>query len=76
MQNRANTALLSDSVAWLSGDEAPAGPPASEEDQRIQHAKGDEWLMFYLPVVGVPILVMLVGLVVISRRRQLARSGP
>lgn len=76
MQNRANTALMADSVAWLAGDEAPAGLPTSEEDQRIQHAKGDEWLWFYLPVAGVPALVLLLGFAVLSRRRQLARSGP
>ncbi len=76
MQNRANTAVMSDSIAWLAGDEAPPGLPASEEDQRIQHVKGDEWLWFYLPVVGVPVLVLLLGLAVLNRRWQLARSGP
>jgi hypothetical protein len=75
MQNRANSTLLADSLAWLAGDEAPPGLPTSEEDQRIQHAKGDEWLWFYLPVVGMPALVLLLGMVAISRRRQLARSG-
>jgi hypothetical protein len=75
MQNRANSTVLADSVAWLAGDEAPAGLPTSEEDQRIQHAKGDEWLWFYLPVVGVPVLVLLLGTVVVNRRRRLAGSG-
>jgi hypothetical protein len=76
MQNRANATLLADAVAWLGGEEAPPGLPASEEDLRIQHAKGDDWLWFYLPVVGVPALVLSAGFYVVGRRRRLIRSGP
>jgi hypothetical protein len=76
MQNRANALLVADSVAWLAGDEAPAGLPSSEEDQRIQHAKGDDWLWFYLPVVGVPLMILVLGFVVTTRRRALGGRGP
>jgi hypothetical protein len=75
MQNRGNAVLLADSIAWLGGDDAPSGLPTSEEDQRIQHAKGDDWLWFYLPVVGVPALILLAGFLVVNRRRQSTGSG-
>jgi hypothetical protein len=69
MQNRANAALLVDAVTWLAGDEAPAGLATSEEDQPIRHAAGDDWVWFYLPVVGVPVLMLALGLVLMARRR-------
>jgi hypothetical protein len=68
MQSRANLAVFSDSLAWLAG-EPPPGLPGSEEDLPIQHAKPDDWLWFYLPVVGVPALVLLVGLLALGRTR-------
>jgi hypothetical protein len=59
IQNRANQLALLDGIAWLAGDAAAA--PTEAEDLKIQHLKGDELIWFYLPVFGVPALVLLAG---------------
>jgi len=61
VRNRANAMLVSAGLEWLTGQE-PAGAPNAEEDQPIQHMRGDEWLWFYLPVVAVPLAVLGAGL--------------
>jgi hypothetical protein len=61
MRNRANRLLLSETIRWLAGSEIAAGLPAVEEDTQIRHVKEDELLWFYLPVFGVPLLVLALG---------------
>ncbi len=72
MQNRANVQAVDDALSWLVQRETPAGPPESEEDVRIQHAKSDDWLWFYLPVLGVPALLLGLGAFRINRQRRRA----
>jgi hypothetical protein len=74
LQNRANRLVMEAGVAWVAGQAPPPELPTSEEDVRIQHAKGDDWLWFYLPVVGVPLLVLLIGAIVATRRRRVGGS--
>lgn len=74
IQNRANRQLLEDALGWLVQEDAPVGLPESEEDVRIQHAKADDWLWFYLPVLGVPALVLGLGLYRVGRQRRGARD--
>jgi hypothetical protein len=75
LQNRANQQLVEDTVNWLVRREAPPGLPASEEDVRIQHATGDDWLWFYLPVLGVPALVLGAGILRVTRQRRRGGGG-
>jgi gliding motility-associatede transport system auxiliary component len=73
LQNRANLQLVEDALGWLVQRDAPVGLPESEEDVRIRHAKDDDWLWFYLPVLGVPALVLALGLYrtgLFRRRRE------
>ncbi len=69
IRNRANQGALQDALAWLAAEALPAGLPESEEDVRIRHASADDWLWFYLPVLGVPALVLAIGLVRTRRGR-------
>jgi ABC-type uncharacterized transport system len=72
--NRANAMLVSSGLEWLAGQE-PAGAPNVEEDQPIQHMRGDEWVWFYLPVVGVPLAVLVAGLWHLRRKARPARRA-
>ncbi len=82
LQNRTNQLAIASGLEWLAGEPEPAGLPSQEEDQPIQHVKGDEWLWFYLPVLGVPALVLLAGIVLLRRqgrrmgRAQSGAAGP
>jgi hypothetical protein len=75
LQIRTNATLLADAASWLSGQEAPSGLPKTEEDQPILHAQGDDWVWFYLPIAGVPALVLLLGFLAVGRLRRLARRA-
>ncbi|MFI5400833.1 MAG: Gldg family protein [SAR324 cluster bacterium] len=68
--NRANAMLVSAGLEWLSGQE-PAGAPNAEEDQPIQHMRGDEWLWFYLPVAAVPLAVLGAGMWRLRRKSRM-----
>ena len=39
----------------------PPGLTGKEKDVKIIHAKGDEWVWFYLPVFAVPLLMLGLG---------------
>ncbi len=69
---RGNSMLMAQSMAWLANRAEKAVYPNSEKDVRILHAKDDDWLWFYLPVVGVPLLVLGFGL---WRTRGLRTGG-
>ena len=81
LRNRANAVAMEMTVGWLSED-SPSGDgskpptyPVTEEDVRIVHAKGDDWLWFYLPVFGVPLGVLVFGLWRVSRARRKGESS-
>lgn len=67
MQNRANAMLVNSTLDWITGHE-PVGTPNVEEDLRIQHMRGDEWLWFYLPVIGIPAALLGFGIWWLRRR--------
>ena len=69
LNNRANRQVLAQSMAWLAGPGETAAYPASEADIRLLHAKGDDWMWFYLPVLGIPALVLGAGALRVRRLR-------
>jgi hypothetical protein len=64
-----NQLLVVDSMRWLVGEESFAGPPNTEEDQRIQHTKQQDLSWFYATIFGAPGLVLAAGLFVSRRSR-------
>ena len=68
MQNPANKNTVSEAIRWVAGDERGPGMTQSEEDLKILHAKGDEIFWFYLPVFGVPLIVLVIGYMLTVRR--------
>jgi hypothetical protein len=54
--------LLEDSVKWLGGDEAIVGDVVSEDDKPIQHTKGQDAAWFTLTIIGMPLVVLALGL--------------
>jgi hypothetical protein len=72
-QDPYNQLLFVDSIRWLVGEESFAGPPNTEEDQRIQHTKQQDLSWFYATIFGAPGLVLALGLA--FGRRFRARGG-
>ena len=69
--------LLKDSVAWLGGEEVFGGAEESEEDKAIEHTKNEEAAWFLLTVIGMPIVVLGLGLGgSLSARRRRATKKP
>jgi hypothetical protein len=64
-----NRFLLLDAVRWLGGEESLSGEVSSEEDVRIEHTKGKDVVWFYATILGVPLLVLGLGLVWSRRTR-------
>jgi hypothetical protein len=73
MQDPYNQLLFADSMRWLVGEESFAGPPNTEEDQRIQHTKQQDLSWFYATIFGAPGLVLACGLFL--GRRSRTRGG-
>jgi hypothetical protein len=65
-----NQILFVDSVRWLVGEETLAGPPNTEEDQRISHTKQQDLTRFYATIFGAPGLVLAAGLALSRRSRK------
>jgi ABC-type uncharacterized transport system involved in gliding motility auxiliary subunit len=61
-RNAGNGYLFIDGIKWLAGEEEIIGETSSEEDVRIMHTRKEDKLWFYLTVLGVPLLVLGVGL--------------
>ncbi len=55
-------ALLADSVRWLGGEEVFSGEVVSEDDKPVQHTKNQDAVWFAIMLVGVPLLVLGLGL--------------
>jgi hypothetical protein len=68
-QDPYNQILFVDSMRWLVGEESFAGPPNTEEDQRIQHTKQQDLSWFYATIFGAPGLVLALGLTLSRRSR-------
>jgi len=67
---RGNNMFLADAALWLVGDEGISGETESEEDVKIQHTRDEDVYWFYGTVFGVPLLVMLAGMLVVQLRRK------
>ncbi len=63
-----NAYLFGDIVYWLKIDEQPVVPTITEKDVRIVHKKEEDNLIFYGTTFGIPVLVLLLG--VIANRRK------
>lgn len=61
--------LLDDAVKWLGGEEVFAGEVVSEEDVPIKHSQDKDKTLMLATILGVPMLVLGVGLVFTRRRR-------
>jgi hypothetical protein len=65
-----NRLMLMDAVRWLGGEDSFAGEVNDEEDVRIEHSKQKDQVWFYSTIVGMPALVLGLGLVVARRARR------
>jgi len=66
--------LLADSIKWLGGEEVFAGEVVSEDDKPIQHTKNEDAVWFTITVIGVPLLVLGLGLFGTLGRRSGGRK--
>jgi len=64
-----NQILFVDALRWLIGENSVQGLPNTEEDVKIEHTKQADLAWFYATILGVPGLVLGVGLFA-SRRSQ------
>lgn len=62
--------LLTDSIRWLGGEEVFAGEIVSEDDKPIQHTKSQDAVWFTMTTIGMPLLVLTLGLVGTWFRRR------
>lgn len=62
--------ILDDSVKWLGGEEVFAGEVVSEDDKPIQHTKNQDAVWFTLTIVGMPLIVLSLGLLGTWARRR------
>jgi len=70
-----NVAVAADGIRWLGREESLSGDMISEEDLPIVHTQSEDVVWFYALIVGMPALVLLVGLVTVTlRRRKRVRS--
>jgi hypothetical protein len=65
-----NRLMLMDAVRWLGGEDSFAGEVNDEEDVRIEHSKQKDLVWFYSTIVGMPALVLGLGLTVARRARR------
>ena len=65
-----NRLLLMDAIRWLGGEDSFAGEVNDEEDVRIEHSKQKDLVWFYSTIVGMPALVLGLGLMVARRSRR------
>ena len=73
--NEANGVFVIDILRWLGGEESFAGSIANTEDVRIEHTKQKDLIWFYSTILGVPSLIVGIGLVVVRRSRKSLRSS-
>lgn len=62
--------LIDDSIRWLGGEELFAGEVISEDDKKIEHTKNQDALWFTITCLGVPLLVLGLGLFGTMNRRS------
>jgi hypothetical protein len=67
-----NAALAADAVRWLGREETLGGDTRSEEDVPIVHTRAENVVWFHSTIIGVPALVLGLGLFGVRRRRKAA----
>lgn len=72
VSSKFNPTFAADTLKWLTHDEEVAGEVESEEDVKIVHQRGEDWLYFLTAVFGVPGLVLLAGVLFIRLRNRRA----
>lgn len=65
-----NAQFALDGVNWAIGEEALTGTTESEEDIKIEHTQEDQAKWFYSTSAGIPLLLLLLGVVRVRRRRK------
>jgi hypothetical protein len=70
-RNMGNQLFIDDGMNWLIGAESLSGTTENEEDVKIQHTKEGQTWWFYLTVLGVPLAVVLLGVM----RSRLRKGG-
>jgi hypothetical protein len=65
-----NRLMLMDAVRWLGGEDSFAGEVNDEEDVRIEHSKQKDLVWFYSTIMGMPALVLGLGLAAARRARR------
>ena len=79
-QYRGNFRVLGDSLQWLLSDRGEegrvvVGETSSEEDQPMEYDRDEDALVFYGTSFGVPLPLLLVGVLLADRRRRQRRTG-
>ena len=65
-----NQLFARDTLLWLLDDEEIAGEVETEEDVKIVHTRDEDQAWFLLTVLGMPMAILLCGLILIRIRRQ------
>ena len=70
--NEPNALLFLDAVRWLGGEESFAGAVTTTDDVKIEHTKQKDVVWFYASILGVPSLLLGLGLFYVRRSRGAA----
>lgn len=70
LRNEGNVYLAADILYWLRTVDEPVLPPVSAEDVQIVHRKDEDTVWFYGTTLGVPALVLAIGLLSVGGRRR------
>ncbi len=65
-----NQQYIWDLLHWLTGEEVSSGTVESEEDVKIQHTNKDQVTWFYGTILGIPLVVLLLGVLRVRARRK------
>jgi hypothetical protein len=68
--NEANIYLFIDAIRWLGGEESFAGAPSVTEDKKIEHTRQQDLVWFYGIIIGIPSIVLALGLLYAKRTRH------
>jgi hypothetical protein len=68
--NEPNVILFIDAIRWLGGEESYAGAPSIVEDKKIEHTRQQDLAWFYGTIVGVPSIVLALGLAYTRKKRR------
>jgi hypothetical protein len=62
--------LVEDATKWLAGESVIAGEVVSEDDVPITHTRTTDQIWFYLTIVGMPLVVLSLGLTITLRKKR------